>query len=733
MVGTAAVLDGLQFGWRRRLSVVLQTEAAECGLACLAMIVRYYGHDVNLASLRRRFSTSLRGATLAHMMDMAASLNLRARALRAELRALSRVKAPCILHWDMDHFVVMKSASSRGVVIHDPAHGVSALSLHETSAHFTGVVLELEPGADFKPVKDIEPISLRRLIGKIRGLRRALTLVFVLALGLEVFALIGPFYLQWILDQVLISANKSLLTLLGIGFVLVTIFQALVSAVRAWTVTWLSANLNVRWVGNLFAHMLHLPLDWYEKRHIGDVVSRFHSVQIIQQTLTTDFVVAVLDGLMTVFTLLVLCLYSVKLTLLVAGAFTMYAILRWIAFRPLRRAQEGQIVYQARQQTELLEAIRGAQTLKLHNHQTARTARYSNAIVETTNRTIALQRLNIAFKTGDQLIFGLERVVLIWLAATMVLSGSFTAGMLVAFAAYAEQFTTRAGSLIDHGIEFWMLRLHAERVADIALNEPERNLESSYAGPLLDMSVELRNVSFRFGKDEPWILKDCSLLVEAGESVAITGPSGCGKTTLIKIMLGLLEPEEGKVFCGAVDIRRLGIIRYRSLVGAVLQDDRLFEGSVADNIAFFDPEATPLNVEVAAHAAAIHDEIVAMPMGYETLVGDMGSSLSGGQQQRLLVARALYRHPRLLVLDEATSSLDVEREKQINAAINRLNITRISIAHRAATLSNASRIVKLDGSGRLQSASRRNRPYQRDTHAAVHHRTVPTSMSDRLI
>jgi ATP-binding cassette subfamily B protein RaxB len=726
MVTRTAALDGLQFGWRRRLPVVLQTEAAECGLACLAMIVRYYGHEVNLTSLRRRFSTSLRGATLAHMMDMAASLNLRTRALRAELVALPRVKTPCVLHWDMDHFVVMKSASSRRIIIHDPAYGVNVLSLQEVSAHFTGVVLELEPGTDFKPAKDVEPISLRRLIGKVRGLHRALTLVFVLALGLEVFALIGPFYLQWILDQVLVSANKSLLTLLGIGFVLVTIFQALISAVRAWTVTWLSANLNVQWVGNLFSHMLHLPVDWYEKRHIGDVASRFHSVQVIQQTLTTDFVAAVLDGIMTVFTLLVLCLYSVKLTLLVAGAFAVYAVLRCIAFRPLRRAQEDQIVYQARQQTELLEAIRGAQTLKLHNRQTARTARYSNAIVETTNRTIAMQRLNIAFKSGEQLIFGLERVILIWMAAYMVLNGKFSAGMLVAFAAYAEQFTMRAGSLIDKGIEFWMLGLHAERVADIALNDAEKHLEPVYAGPLLDTSIELRNVSFRYDKHEPWILKDCSLYIDAGASVAITGPSGCGKSTLVKILLGLLEPVDGTVLCGGVDIRKLGLARYRSVIGAVLQDDRLFEGSVADNIAFFDSASAPKKLEDAARTAAIHEDVLKMPMGYETLVGDMGSSLSGGQQQRILIARALYREPKILMLDEATSSLDAGREHHIKAAVSRLSVTRIVVTHRVETISRANIVYSVSnhtiervadvGDGNLAHKLNKSGPKQYSAH-----------------
>jgi ATP-binding cassette subfamily B protein RaxB len=686
-------MDGLQWVWRCKLPLILQTEAAECGLASLAMIARCHGHDVDLPSLRRRYSTSLKGANMARVMEMAAQLGFETRPLRLELDELPKLKTPCILHWDLNHFVVLKHAHTRGTVIHDPARGVLKLSRKELSKHFTGVALECTPCADFKPVKARESISLRALTGKVRGLPSALIQIFVLALVLEMFALVGPFYLQWVLDQVLVSADRSLLMLLGIGFLLVAVFQTAISAVRAWIITWLGAMLNVQWITNMFSHLLKLPLDWYEKRHVGDVVSRFGSMQTIQQTLTTNSVAAVLDGIMASLTLVVLGLYSIGLTLIVAAAFALYAVLRWFTYQPLRRAQEDQIVHQARQQTELLEAIRGAQTLKLHNQQQPRTARYANAVVETINRNIAMQRLNITFQSGNQLIFGIEKVALIWLAAVLVLDGSFTAGMLVAFATYADQFVTRAASLIDKGIAFRMLRLHAERVADIALTEPEQHVESAWDAPLPEAEIEVRNVSFRYAEGEPWILKNCSLMVPAGESVALVGPSGCGKTTLAKIILGLLEPEEGEVLYGGIDIRRLGLGRYRGQVGAVMQDDQLFTGSIADNIACFDPESSPLRIEAAARLAAIHDDIAQMPMGYQSLVGDMGSALSGGQKQRVLLARALYRKPSLLVLDEATSHLDIERERQVNTAVNRMRITRIVIAHRPETIASAQRAM----------------------------------------
>jgi ATP-binding cassette subfamily B protein RaxB len=686
----------LQFGWSRSLPMLLQTEAAECGLACLAMVASYHGHDVDLAGLRRRFSTSLKGVTLARVMAMAGQLGFTCRPLKLDMDDLRQLRTPCLLHWDLNHFVVLKRVGKRRIAIHDPARGMRKLSWNEVSEHFTGVALELAPSADFAPVRERQAVSLRALTGRVRGLVPALAQILLLALALEVFALAAPFYLQWVLDQVMVSADHDLLSLLGLGFIGIAVFSALVTAARSWAVTWLGATLNVQWASNLFGHLMQLPLDWFEKRHVGDVVSRFGSIQTIQRTLTTQFIGSLLDGLMSLVTLVVMAFYSVWLTALVVGLFFAYGLIRWMFFSPLRRANEEQIVYAARQQSELLESIRGAMPIKLANKQGERLSRYANATVSTANRDIGIQRLGIAFTLSNQLMFGIGRVAMIWIAATLALKNEFSAGMLIAFIAYADQFTSRAAGLIDKWVDFSMLKLHAERVADIALTAPEKMAVAAWNSPIPEASVELHNVSFRYAEGEPWILKGCSLRIEAGESVAVVGPSGCGKSTLAKIVLGLLQPTEGEVRFGGIDIRKLGLDSYRHWIGAVMQDDQLFAGSVTDNISFFDPEATSVRVEAAARLAAIHDDIAAMPMGYQSLVGDMGSSLSGGQKQRVILARALYRRPKLLVLDEATSHLDIQRERLVSEAVQRLSITRIVIAHRPETLTAVEKIARLN-------------------------------------
>jgi ATP-binding cassette, subfamily B, bacterial CvaB/MchF/RaxB len=683
------------WGQRRQLPLILQTEATECALACLAMVSRFHGHDIDLPSLRRRFSTSLKGLNLMQLIDISQALGFEARPLRTEMEYLAEAQMPCILHWDMSHFVVLHSITRKGAVIYDPARGRYCMPLAEVSRHFTGVVLELTPSADFSPVAERQRISLRALTGKITGLGRTFVQIFGLALAIEVLSLVLPFQMQWVIDQVLLSSDKNLLLVITLGLLIVTIVQMGLTLARGWIISWLGGTLNAQWTTNLFSHLLKLPLDYFEKRHMGDVLSRFGSVQAIQNTLTGSFVEAALNGLMGSLALVLLFLYSVPLTLWILAIFGIYVLLRWALYRKLWQINEEQLVYGAKQQTELMESIRGVQAIKLANKQSERRVRLANATIESSQRVMRTQRIALAFAAVNQGLFGTQRVVLITLGAYLAMAGKFSAGMLIAFVAYADQFSSKIGGLVDKIIDFRVLRLHAERIADIALSEPEPHAHVTYSGNEPAPSITLKNLGFRYADGEPWVIRHLNLIIDEGESIAIVGPSGCGKSTLAKLLLGLLVQQEGTIEVGGVSTTALGQARYRSMFAAVMQDDHLFSGSIADNIAFFDSQAGLVEIQAAAVAAAIHEEIVAMPMGYETMVGDMGSALSGGQKQRLLLARAFYRGPRILVLDEATSHLDSRNESIANETIRKMRITRIIIAHRKETIAQADRVFDL--------------------------------------
>ncbi|MGV7189210.1 peptidase domain-containing ABC transporter [Xanthomonas axonopodis] len=684
----------LLWSQKKRVDPIMQSEAAECALVCLAMLAQFYGNDCGLPALRRRYSSTLKGMSLNQVIEVADDMGFDCRALRAELDYLREVQAPVILHWNMNHFVVLAGTKGSKLVIIDPAQGRRLMPMGEVSKYFTGVLLELEPSASFRRASKSPTVPLSALTGRISGLKRVLIQIFALALAIEALGLSIPLQAQWAVDQISESNGKVILTVAAI-FSLVIIIQAGLNLARAWLISWLGANISTQWVINIFSHLMRLPLDFFEKRHLGDIMSRFGSIHWIQAILTGSFVTALLDGLTGSLALVLLFIYSTGMATVAVAVATLYALGRFLMFGALWRASEQSMVFDARQQSELMESVRGIQAIKLANRQLERRARLANATLEAAKRGITAERIKLGFGAASQGIFGLQRVFLLSAGAYLISRNAMTAGMMVAALSYADQFSIRVGSLIDNAVELKMLGLHLNRLADIttADEEPARGrLEGALRSA---PEVQVKGLGYRYSEWEPWIFRNLSFTIAPGQSVALVGPSGCGKTTLAKIVLGLIAPQEGEV---TVTDQPSPVCRSAipaEGMAAVMQDDCLFSGTIADNVAFFDSSAELSKIEAAARAAGIHDDIVKMPMGYETLVGDMGSTLSGGQKQRILLARALYTQPKILVLDEATSHLDSKNEKVVNDAVMDLEITRIIIAHREQTIAMAGRVFDL--------------------------------------
>jgi ATP-binding cassette subfamily B protein RaxB len=695
---------------KRKVPVYLQNEATECGLCCIAMVADYLGYRTDLASLRLQFAVSRKGASLASLVRIAKVLKLEPRAVKLDMGAVSKLTLPCVIHWDMDHFVVLTSVSSREAVIHDPAVGRRVLPLDEFGKYFTGIALELKPANDFTPVDRTTKYTIRGLMGSITGLKRGLGQVFMLAVALECVVIALPFFLQWTVDQALPSADSDLLTTLALGFGLLILIQGAIHAVRNWLLISLSTNLNFQWYGNVFGHLVRLPLDYFEKRHIGSIISSFGSISTIQRSVTTTFVQAVVDGVMVLGTLIMMVLYNTQLAMISFAAIIIYTALRLSLFNQLRAAAAEQIVFVGKQNTHFYETVNGIQSVRLFGQGDERRAGWMNLLAEQFNAELRINRIGVNYESARTVLFGIERVIVVWLAGRAVLDNAFSVGMLFAFIAYKDQFSTRISALVDRLLDLRMLGLHGERIADIVLTPAEDEgdlLLGESAHEKGAPSIELRNISFRYSATEPYVFEDINLFVEAGESIAITGPSGCGKTTLVKIMLGLLEPSSGEVLVNGVPIKRIGLANFRSTIGTVMQEDRLFSGSIAENICFFDSVPDWERIKESAKLASLAHEIEAMPMGYYTMTGANGAGISGGQQQRLLLARALYRQPHLLVLDEATSELDVGNERTVNATIREMGLTRIMVAHRPDTIAMADRVVQLRN-GRLSDAANSN-------------------------
>jgi ATP-binding cassette subfamily B protein RaxB len=684
----------------RRTPLILQTETAECGLACLAMIAGRYGHRIDLPALRQRYNLSLRGTTLHDLVGIASGMRLATRALRAELPHLRGLRLPCILHWDHNHFVVLVRVRGRRVVIHDPAVGRRYLPMQEVNKRFTGIVLEGWPTESFERKTERVRVRIWDLLRHADGFAAVATQVLTMSLVLEIIGLTIPIGFQLVLDDVVVSDDQDLLTLIAIGLGLVLAFRALIDFVRSWAIMVAGSSLALQWKMSLFRHLLLLPLSFFERRHAGDVASRFASIDRIQQTLSTASISPIIDGMMAFALLGMMWLYSPLLAGLAIITTGMYALTRCFAYRLYRRANEEAVVYAAAESSHFLESLRGMASVKALAMGDRRQGIWNNYLVDRVGAELRVGKIDLIFTICSAFLFGLDRIAIIFLGARAVMGGTLSVGMLVAFLAYKDQFSQRVGKCLDTFVRLGTLTVHGERIADIALAETEKG-NTSHTGGLAAAVISskpglsARGISFRYSDNEAEVIADFDLDVFPGECVAIAGPSGAGKTTLLKILAGLLRPTAGTVLIDNVPVQAIGQEAYRALIGCVLQDDRLFAGSIAENIAGFSPTPDPERIQQVARFAAIHEEIVRMPMGYETLVGDMGSSLSGGQMQRVVLARALYRGPRILLLDEATSHLDEENERTINYAIRRLPISRIIVAHRRSTLDMADRIVPI--------------------------------------
>ncbi len=674
-----------------------QSETSECGLACIALALAQLGAPVELAELRRKHGVSARGLSVKELLAIAASVGLVARAVRCELAELRDLTCPAILHWGMQHYVTLERVKGDQVTIHDPAIGRRRLSIAQVSVQFTGVAVELSAAPEFVKRKAKSPLSLWSWFRLQPAIYASLSQVLILSLLLQAYIVASPFYMQLAIDQAAVKGDHQLLLTLAIGFGLFGLFNVGANAMRGVITLRLTALLNWDMSLRLFRHLLRLPLPWFQRRKLADVLSRFDAITPVRELISGSLVTTIVDGLLALVTLVMMLVFAPQLACVVLLGFGLYVAIRLGALPLSMRLGTQALSARIAENGKRIETVRAIQTLKVMGAETARESDWANKFAETIKRDQALHAAELAFSSLHGLVDTGVNIVLIYLGASAVIDGNMTVGLLYAFMSYQTQFSARAGALFDQMMHWRLTDIYSYRLADIVLTPKEAGIDDAGVDPQsLRGAVEFANVAFRYAAQEPAILSGVSFRIEPGEFVAIVGPSGCGKSTLLKVLCSLYPASGGEVRIDGRSLASWGPNAVRGALGVVMQDDELLSGSVAENVAFFDEHIDIELVWTCLRQASLEDDILRMPMRTDTYLGDMGSTLSGGQKQRLLLARALYRRPRILILDEATSHLDMERESTINASLKALAITRIVVAHRPETIAAADRVIGIE-------------------------------------
>ena len=681
----------------RRVSVVLQMSAVECGAACLAMVLSYYGREVGVSEIRERCGIGRDGLSALALVKAARAYGLRTRAFSVESHDLRYVPLPAIIHWNFNHFLVVERWSPGSVAVVDPALGRMRLSAEEFARSFTGVVITLEPGSAFERHGQAAQEGVRAYAANyVKLAPGALLQVIGASLLLQLLGLATPILTKVVVDQVIPNGLHDELTLLGIGLLLLLLAQLVTTLLRGMVLLSLQTRIDMRMMLRFFDHLLTLPVRFFQQRSSGDLLARMGSNQVIRDTISRQLLSTLLDGSFVLVYFFILLSQSRLFSLVVLCIGLLQVLLLLCTTRVMHRLSLRGLTAQGKAQGYATEVLVGMPTLKAMGAEHLALERWSNLFFEGINTSVRQNTASTLITTVLSMISASAPLALLWFGAGQVINGTLPLGTMLALNALGIAFLTPLTTLVNNGQNLQLIASHLERISDVLEAQPEQVSSAVHLPPQLRGDVRLAQVDFQYDAQAPLVLKEITLNIRAGQKVAIVGRTGSGKSTLGHLLLGLYLPTRGEIYYDDLPLSTLNYQAVRSQFGVVIQNSSLFSGSIRENVVLGNPSIGMEQVVQATQAAEIHDEILAMPMGYETYVAEEGTVLSGGQRQRLALARALVHTPTLLLLDEATSALDVTTERAIERNLRRLPCTQILIAHRLSTVRNADLILVLE-------------------------------------
>ncbi|MEW6378742.1 MAG: peptidase domain-containing ABC transporter [bacterium] len=685
-----------------RFPFIMQHDQMTCGTTCLMMIAKYYGKNFSSSRLRDMAHVDLSGSSLANLASAAEQLGFSTRGMKLNYDTLLSIHLPCIVHWQGYHYVVVFRADEKNVRVADPALGLRTYPRGKFQDNWNGITLTIEPTPEFEKQTE-DTTSFRNFIQFVRPYKLILLEILVASILMNLFALATPIFTQNVIDKVLFHNNSSMLNIMLTGMILILIFQFLVRVLRQYLIVHTSMKIDLRMLVAFYKHLLSLPLGYYKVRKVGDFISRFGENKKIRSFLTNTALTMILDTILIIVYLSLMFYYNVQMTAL-ALLFMPVFIAITLIFTPLfKRLNVDSFAAQGECESHLIESINGIDTVKAMNIEYPTRWKWEDKYIKSLNIDFRLFTTAMYFHSLGDFVGSLSSTIILWYGAQKVMQGTISVGELMAFMALMGSVITPINRIITAWDSIQQTLVSVDLLNDVftARAEFPGSMEEATGMVIREPrgEVTFEKVFFRYGgENAPSILSNITLRIAPGQTAAIVGRSGSGKSTLVKLIARLYDATEGKISIDGCDLKNIDLASLRNMVGFILQDSFIFNGSIRENISFGDPEETMDKVMEAAKLANAHDFITGLGQGYETRVGDSGLQLSGGQKQRIAIARVLYRNPKIIIFDEATSSLDTESEQAIqkNMRVILKGKTALIIAHRLSTVRNADVIFVMD-------------------------------------
>jgi len=675
-----------------RVPLILQSQRTECGLAAITMIANCHGHDLDLAAMRKRFGDM--APSLKTILTIAGRLGLISRPLRLGLTDMPKLVLPAILHWEFDHFVVMTRIRRGRMVLHDPAVGRRVVDRKEFDNAFTGVAIEFTRGPNFAAQALQGQPSLFGLLKSFRGLGRYLALMLSLLVVTQAFALVPPIATQLLIDELVLGQDRQWLYRVIAGIALVMLATLLIDTLRRQIGLFTGMRLATDSTTKVVYHLLRLPAATIETRSVGDLLSRIDSLRPLRTVLTETILHATVQGVVVLTTVALMLAYSRPLAGVAVLALTLGVLIQLAVLPRSRSLNLEALLASARSGNSLIDSLRAYASVNALGLTVQRLAHWQHGFVTATNAQARGGQLSVLAGAAQGAASIFEYALFLGIGIEGVLTKQLTLGVLFAFMSLRGRLANATAEFVAAASQIYLARSHLDRVAEVIAEEPERDSRLATLRQPLSGTITCRQLEFHY-PGGPSIIHGFNVHIEAGESIVIRGPSGVGKSTVLRLLAGTLRADRGSLNYDGIEAALWDRDALRRQFGIVLQSDSLFEGSIADNISCFESTPDVGRIRAAAQLAVIWDDLQALPMGLHTPVCGASGGLSGGQVQRLLLARALYRRPRILFLDEATSHLDHATERRVVDNLGSLGVTTISVAHRRNAVAKASRTIEL--------------------------------------